>query len=423
MALSARRRPSPLLALTLALVVGVPLAGAAPARSAPSGAPLPLGPAALATADAPAAVLGAPEVTYGGDVADVPAIRMLLALDTDLVIAGPRFEYLLDATGGWRTAYSGPLDGVEVVVPAPPGPHTIRYRAAGLVDGVPVVGTPTDSFPVRSVGYPTPSAPTITVDGPRITLSWDVRAALAGWPEDGSVAYTIDEASTLGVGAVGSVTVEVGYDRLVHVSFRHGPNVDVAQYVHRDVTTRSPPGSLPLTSTPNPTIVGRPVAGATLSVRTGIWRPAPVALAYQWYADGQQVPGETGSTYTVRALQDAGTRITVAVRGSAPGRASVERVSAPTPRVPSPVISPGLPAIGGPALVGRQLTVRSGYWRPAPVALSFAWLRDGVAIPGATGSTYTPTAADRGRLLSVRVTGDKPYYPDVARTSIAVRVG
>ncbi|WP_316290214.1 hypothetical protein, partial [Clavibacter michiganensis] len=42
MIIPARRRPSPLLALTLALVVGVSLAGAAPAQAGPSGASLPL---------------------------------------------------------------------------------------------------------------------------------------------------------------------------------------------------------------------------------------------------------------------------------------------------------------------------------------------------------------------------------------------
>ncbi|OUD84987.1 hypothetical protein BC477_11290 [Clavibacter michiganensis subsp. michiganensis] len=53
MIIPARRRPSPLLALTLALVVGVSLAGAAPAQAAPSGASLPLASVAAPSLPAP----------------------------------------------------------------------------------------------------------------------------------------------------------------------------------------------------------------------------------------------------------------------------------------------------------------------------------------------------------------------------------
>jgi hypothetical protein len=88
-----------------------------------------------------------------------------------------------------------------------------------------------------------------------------------------------------------------------------------------------------------------------------------------------------------------------------------------------PVISPGVPAIGGLPLVGRQLTVRTGFWRPAPTWLTYQWLRDGVVIPGAEQAAYTPVAADRGRLLEVRVTGERYPYLTVSRTSVAVRVG
>ena len=47
------------------------------------------------------------------------------------------------------------------------------------------------------------------------------------------------------------------------------------------------------------------------------------------------------------------------------------------------------------------MTVSAGSWSgvPAP-ATSVAWLRDGTAIAGATGTSYTPVAADDGKGLS-----------------------
>ena len=63
------------------------------------------------------------------------------------------------------------------------------------------------------------------------------------------------------------------------------------------------------------------------------------------------------------------------------------------------------PALAGTGRIGEPVTVSTGSWSgvPAP-ATSVAWLRDGVAIAGATGTGYTPVAADDGSSLSARVT-------------------
>lgn len=63
------------------------------------------------------------------------------------------------------------------------------------------------------------------------------------------------------------------------------------------------------------------------------------------------------------------------------------------------------PSIEGTRLVGRTLTARTGSWHPTPSRYTYRWYRGSTAIPGATGRTYTPTRADAGRSLSVRVTG------------------
>ena len=55
----------------------------------------------------------------------------------------------------------------------------------------------------------------------------------------------------------------------------------------------------------------------------------------------------------------------------------------------------------GAAKVGSTLTVTSGSWSPAPVALSYQWYRSGVAITGATAASYKLTANEAGKTITV----------------------
>ena len=61
------------------------------------------------------------------------------------------------------------------------------------------------------------------------------------------------------------------------------------------------------------------------------------------------------------------------------------------------------PKISGSAAVGKKLTAGHS-WSPAGLAYAYQWYAKGVAIPGATEATYTPTPADQGLALTVRVT-------------------
>jgi hypothetical protein len=71
------------------------------------------------------------------------------------------------------------------------------------------------------------------------------------------------------------------------------------------------------------------------------------------------------------------------------------------------------PTISGTPQAGSVLQATAGTWDPAtaPATTSYAWQRcdaTGAAcspIPGATQSSYAPTAADRGATLRVAVTG------------------
>jgi hypothetical protein len=54
-----------------------------------------------------------------------------------------------------------------------------------------------------------------------------------------------------------------------------------------------------------------------------------------------------------------------------------------------------LPALSGTPRIGQILTVSTGSWNgTAPIGFGFAWERDGMPIPGATGPAYLLVAAD-----------------------------
>ena len=67
------------------------------------------------------------------------------------------------------------------------------------------------------------------------------------------------------------------------------------------------------------------------------------------------------------------------------------------------------PTISGTLRKGKTLTVNYGTWSPR-VTFTQRWLRDGVAISGATGKTYTLKTADVGHKISVRIVGTKTNY-------------
>jgi LPXTG-motif cell wall-anchored protein len=80
--------------------------------------------------------------------------------------------------------------------------------------------------------------------------------------------------------------------------------------------------------------------------------------------------------------------------------------------------------IAGPAAVveGTTLTAAPGTFTPAPTLIGYQWLRNGVAIAGATSASYTTTGADTGTSLSVRETATRVGYADATSVSGVVVV-
>ncbi len=67
------------------------------------------------------------------------------------------------------------------------------------------------------------------------------------------------------------------------------------------------------------------------------------------------------------------------------------------------------PAVSGTLQPGQTLTCAPGTWSgDGPFNYTFAWLRGGSTISGATGSTFVTSAADVGQQLACRVTATGP---------------
>lgn len=63
------------------------------------------------------------------------------------------------------------------------------------------------------------------------------------------------------------------------------------------------------------------------------------------------------------------------------------------------------PFITGTAQENEVLTANVGTWVNDPTSYTYVWKADGVAISGATASTYTLTTAEVGKAITVEVTG------------------
>lgn len=113
--------------------------------------------------------------------------------------------------------------------------------------------------------------------------------------------------------------------------------------------TPAPSTSAPLrqlTPPATPTVTGAAVFGTKLGISQGAWKPAPVALAFQWLRDGEPITAATSSTYQLTG-DDITHRIAVIVTGSKDGYAdSSLRSSQVGPIAPAKLKPPPRPSAG-----------------------------------------------------------------------------
>ena len=143
-----------------------------------------------------------------------------------------------------------------------------------------------------------------------------------------------------------------------------------------------------------------PAQGDTLTANVTDADGAAGAITYQWFRDGVAIGGATGKTYTI-VQTDVGAVITVTADYT-DDLSSVESLtSGPTAPVTN-VNDPGMVTINNLTPThGDTLTASVSDNDGASGAISYQWYRDGVAITGATGVSYTTVAADEGAVITV----------------------
>ena len=163
-----------------------------------------------------------------------------------------------------------------------------------------------------------------------------------------------------------------------------------------------------LTGTVTITNTGDIAVGTVLNASANV--PTGAAVTYQWFNNGASIAGATGSTYTVQA-GDA--KITVKATASDANH---------TGAITSAAVEVGKTPLSGTVSVSGTTELTAAV-TGAPDAANYTivWLRNGAEIPGATGSTYTVTDADKGCTISAKIVakGDT-YTGEIVSNSVSV---
>jgi PKD repeat protein len=175
------------------------------------------------------------------------------------------------------------------------------------------------------------------------------------------------------------------------------------------------PGPVPQNTT-RPSISGTAEDGDVLTATRGAWNGSPTSYAYQWErcdssgANCVAVSGATGHNLLLRHA-DVGSRLVVLVTATnAFGTSSAAASVAGAVVLPAPPANTAAPSIEGAPVHGEPLTGHRGTWSGTPtITYVWQWLSCNtqgascVAV-GAGQRTYTPTSADVGRTIELRIT-------------------
>ncbi|WP_369370150.1 S8 family serine peptidase [Promicromonospora sp. Populi] len=175
------------------------------------------------------------------------------------------------------------------------------------------------------------------------------------------------------------------------------------------------------TSKPAPVIQALdPVVGGAMVVDPApVWDPE-ATFTYQWRRDGKMISGATSFLYLTQPA-DLDAELTVTVVGSADGYIPTAVTSEPSEPIGPGDLASSEPTISPAAQVGTTLYAKSGAWTSG-TTFTYQWLAGGAPISGATGFTFVPTSLQRGKQLTVTLTGSRAGYSPESRTSPAVPV-
>lgn len=337
-------------------------------------------------------------------------------------------QTLVAAPGQWQPtgidfSYAWLRDGATIA-DATSTTYKLTAADAGTKVSVRVIGTKTGYSSTGNVSAGTlvlralTSTPTPTVSG-TVRVGSVLTATSGTWaPSPVTLGYSWMRNGVAIAGATAATYTLVAAD--AGASLTVGVSGSKAGYATVATTSAALVAEKVLTPVPVPRVTGTPTIGQTLTAIPGVWGPAPVTLAYQWLRNGQAIAGATSAQYRL-VTADASKQITVRVTGSRSGYTTVQKTSAGVTAGLALTATPA-PTVSGTPRVGQTLTAKAGTWGPAPVTLTYQWLRGGSVISGATASSYKLVADDAGVSLTVRVTGTRAGYTAAQKTSAGLSI-
>jgi uncharacterized protein YkwD len=145
--------------------------------------------------------------------------------------------------------------------------------------------------------------------------------------------------------------------------------------------------------------------------------PSGAAFKYQWKVDGKTVT--TADRYTPVA-GDKGKKLSVVVTATKSGYAT-RTITVTSGAIAEGVITTKTPTISGNAKTDQTVKAITSGWTSG-VTLKYQWYLNGVAIKGATASSYKLPASAVGKTLSVKVSASKSGFKSVTIASANVKV-
>ena len=327
--------------------------------------------------------------------------------------------------GTWATdqfTYQWLRDGASIggatkrvyAISAADAGHAVAVRVTGSRTGYSSTSATSSGVAISAGSFSVPTLPSFTGT---YALGRVLTAAPGTWsPAPTTYAYQWYRNGDAILGATSATYALTSADQGTKISVV----VTASKVGYNTLTKNSAQVTMPkfFTTTPTPTISGTLRSGHTLTAKPGTWSPS-ATLTYQWYRNGAKISKATKSTYELTTT-DRGKKITVVVTGKKTGYGTIAMTSAAKTvyyefsKAPTPTIS-------GTLKSGHTLTAKAGTWSPTPTK-TYQWYRSGKAIAGATKSTYKLTSSDKGKKITVKVTGKRTGYLTVTKTSAAKTV-
>jgi hypothetical protein len=179
-------------------------------------------------------------------------------------------------------------------------------------------------------------------------------------------------------------------------------------------TTTSTPQLISSSKAPNASIIGNPVVG-------GILTASPDAnditqVSYKWLRAGKTIAGANGNIYTP-VVADLGKAITVTTTVTQLGYPKNITTSNAVVVASGTMTTPTITVFGNPIM---NQTLFSNMTTDDGVKATYQWLRDAVAIPGATRYQYALKVDDIGHTIAVRSVFSKTGYTTITKSSAGV---